>query len=60
MTSSIIASVVQLARAMRLTVTAEGVETERQFEMLRALGCTLVQGYLFGSPGPIVVPSSGR
>ena len=56
MTSSIIASVVQLARAMRLTVTAEGVETERQFEMLRTLGCTLVQGYLFGPPGPIVVP----
>ncbi|WP_296281972.1 EAL domain-containing protein [Pseudoxanthomonas sp.] len=54
MTTSIIASVIQLAGAMRLTVTAEGVETLRQFELLRALGCTQVQGYLFGPPGPIV------
>ena len=38
MTTSIIASVIQLAGAMRLTVTAEGVETLRQFELLRALG----------------------
>ena len=44
---------VRLADAMRLTVIAEGVETERQLELLRALGCTLVQGYLFGPPGPI-------
>ncbi|CAN7238430.1 EAL domain-containing protein [Pseudoxanthomonas sp. LjRoot168] len=54
MNTSIIASVIQLAGAMRLTVTAEGVETLRQFELLRALGCTQVQGYLFGPPGPIV------
>ena len=59
MTASIIASVVQLAGAMRLTVTAEGVETERQLALLRALGCTLVQGYLFGPPGPIAAGSSG-
>ena len=58
MTCSIIASVVQLARSMRLTVTAEGVETERQFEILRGLGCVLVQGYLFGQPGPVGAGSS--
>ena len=53
MTRSIIASVVQLARSMQLTVVAEGVEVQEQLEMLRGLGCTLLQGYLFGKPGPI-------
>ncbi|MBD9478905.1 EAL domain-containing protein [Pseudoxanthomonas sp. PXM02] len=59
MTCSIIASVVHLARSMHLTVTAEGVETELQFQALRGLGCTLVQGYLFGLPGPVKAPSLG-
>lgn len=53
MTRSIIASVVQLAQSMRLAVTAEGVETEDQLEMLRRLGCDSVQGYLFGRPRPM-------
>ena len=53
MTRSIIASVVQLARSMQLTVVAEGVEVQEQLEMLRGLGCTLLQGYLFGKPRPI-------
>ena len=53
MTQSIIASVVQLARSMQLTVVAEGVEVQAQLDMLRGLGCTLLQGYLFGRPGPI-------
>ena len=42
MTRSIIASVVQLARSMQLTVVAEGVEVQEQLEMLRGLGCTLL------------------
>lgn len=53
MTRSIIASVVQLARSMHLTVIAEGVEVEEQRDLLRSLGCTLLQGYLFGRPRPI-------
>ena len=32
---------------------AEGVETEEQAELLRALNCTLGQGYLFGRPAPM-------
>ena len=35
-----------------MTTTAEGVETEQQREMLRELGCTEMQGYLFSPPKP--------
>ena len=36
-----------------MTTTAEGVETEEQLEILRAEGCTEVQGYLFSRPKPL-------
>jgi EAL domain-containing protein (putative c-di-GMP-specific phosphodiesterase class I) len=35
-----------------MTTTAEGVETEQQKELLRALGCTEMQGYLFSPARP--------
>jgi len=35
-----------------MTTTAEGVETEAQRELLRQLGCTDMQGYLFSRPVP--------
>jgi EAL domain-containing protein (putative c-di-GMP-specific phosphodiesterase class I) len=35
-----------------MTTVAEGVETEQQREMLRTLGCTEMQGYLFSAPKP--------
>jgi EAL domain-containing protein (putative c-di-GMP-specific phosphodiesterase class I) len=35
-----------------MTTTAEGVETEQQRELLRALGCSEMQGYLFSPPKP--------
>jgi diguanylate cyclase (GGDEF)-like protein len=43
----IINAVVTLGHAMGLTVTAEGVETARQRDFLRAAGCNEFQGYLF-------------
>jgi EAL domain-containing protein (putative c-di-GMP-specific phosphodiesterase class I) len=33
-----------------MTTTAEGVETEEEYRMVRDLGCTKVQGYYFGRP----------
>ena len=33
-----------------MTITAEGVETADQVRLVRALGCTEVQGYYFGRP----------
>jgi diguanylate cyclase (GGDEF)-like protein len=50
--SSIVQAVVNIAAARHMTTTAEGVETKRQQELLRALGCTEMQGYLFSAPKP--------
>jgi diguanylate cyclase (GGDEF)-like protein/PAS domain S-box-containing protein len=51
--SSIVQAVVSIAAASRMTTTAEGVETEAQRQMLRALGCAEMQGYLFSPPRPL-------
>jgi EAL domain-containing protein (putative c-di-GMP-specific phosphodiesterase class I) len=46
----IVQAVVSIARALGMTTTAEGVETEGQYQFLNALGCDEVQGYLFSPP----------
>jgi diguanylate cyclase (GGDEF)-like protein len=51
--SSIVQAVINIARARNMTTTAEGVETERQREMLFNLGCTEMQGYLFSRARPV-------
>jgi diguanylate cyclase (GGDEF)-like protein len=50
--STIVQAVVNIAAASDMTTTAEGVETEQQRNMLRVLGCTEMQGYLFSRPVP--------
>jgi len=54
--SAIVQAVVNIAAAGNMTTTAEGVETPEQQELLRTLGCTEMQGYLFSAakPGPEV------
>jgi diguanylate cyclase (GGDEF)-like protein len=47
---AIVRAVVQLAHGLKLTVTAEGVETERQRAALAAMGCDVLQGYLISRP----------
>jgi EAL domain-containing protein (putative c-di-GMP-specific phosphodiesterase class I) len=44
--------VVALAKALGLSVTGEGIETDRQRELLRDLGCERGQGYFFARPCP--------
>jgi EAL domain-containing protein (putative c-di-GMP-specific phosphodiesterase class I) len=51
-TAAIVRSVLALGREMGVAVIAEGVETERQFELLEHLGCRQVQGFLLAKPGP--------
>ncbi len=50
--SAIVAAVTGMARALRLTTIAEGVEEVGQLQAARRLGCDLAQGYLFSSPQP--------
>jgi EAL domain-containing protein (putative c-di-GMP-specific phosphodiesterase class I) len=48
--SAIIRTVTKLARSLRMTTTAEGVETDLQREIVKASGCTEMQGFLFCRP----------
>jgi diguanylate cyclase (GGDEF)-like protein len=50
--TAIIEAVVNIAASRNMTTTAEGVETERQRDILRALGCTQMQGWLFSPAVP--------
>ena len=47
---TIILSTIELAHNMGLKVVAEGVETQESWNLLRRLGCDLVQGYLISRP----------
>jgi len=51
--ASIVKTIVILGKNMRLNVTAEGVETEGQLNLLQQYGCDEVQGYLFSKPLPL-------
>jgi diguanylate cyclase (GGDEF)-like protein/PAS domain S-box-containing protein len=46
----LLASIINMARILELSVVAEGVETEGQINILQDLGCDRVQGYYFSPP----------
>jgi EAL domain-containing protein (putative c-di-GMP-specific phosphodiesterase class I) len=48
--SSTVAAMAAVAAALDLEAVAEGVESDAQADALRALGCPLAQGFLFGGP----------
>ena len=48
----IVKAILAMALSVDMDVTAEGVETEQQFAMLRDQGCTEIQGFLLGRPMP--------
>lgn len=50
MNSAIISSIVTLAEALGMDTTAEGVETIEELEFVHRLGCSQVQGYIYGKP----------
>jgi diguanylate cyclase (GGDEF)-like protein len=49
---AIVSVIVSLAHSLKLKIVAEGVESERQADMLRALRCEQMQGYLYSPPVP--------
>jgi EAL domain-containing protein (putative c-di-GMP-specific phosphodiesterase class I) len=49
---AIVQSIASLGANLGMSTVAEGVETEDQFQQIRAAGCTEVQGYYFGRPKP--------
>ena len=50
---AVVRAIIELAHALGLNVTAEGVETEPQREILRAMGCNTMQGFLYSKPIPV-------
>jgi EAL domain-containing protein (putative c-di-GMP-specific phosphodiesterase class I) len=50
--TALVKATLAFASALDLAVTAEGVETREQLDLLRALGCHQAQGYLFARPVP--------
>ena len=51
-TAKIAKSIVSLAKTLGLQTVAEGVENERQKEVMRSIGCDFIQGYGVGKPVP--------
>jgi diguanylate cyclase (GGDEF)-like protein len=51
--ATIVRTIVDMAKSLRFTVVAEGVETEAQASFLSQLGCEQAQGYLFAKPMPV-------
>lgn len=51
--SIIVQQVVEMAKKMQIGTLCEGVETSKQAEFLKDIGCDMAQGYLFSKPIPM-------
>lgn len=51
--TSFLKSIIDMGHWLGMRVVAEGVETRRQIQELAALGCDIIQGYAFATPGSI-------
>jgi EAL domain-containing protein (putative c-di-GMP-specific phosphodiesterase class I) len=49
---AVVTAIIALAKSLDLKVVAEGVENQRQMDLLYGEGCTLMQGFLFSKPLP--------
>ena len=47
---AIVSAIVAMARSLNIQVVAEGIETWQQLDILRSMGCSLAQGFLFAKP----------
>ena len=50
MDASLVAAMISMAKGLGLESIAEGVETQEQVQLLREMGCTFAQGYLYSKP----------
>ncbi|RYY02657.1 MAG: EAL domain-containing protein [Gammaproteobacteria bacterium] len=50
---AIVTAIIQLAEALNLDTTAEGIESQLEADMLQSCGCTDAQGFYFGKPLPL-------
>lgn len=50
--AAIVSTILAMGHNLVLKVTAEGVETKEQYELLKEKGCNIIQGYFFGKPVP--------
>lgn len=50
---AVLENILQLAKSLQVTTTAEGVETEEQLQYLQRSGCEFIQGYLLSKPLPL-------
>lgn len=58
--SAVVSTIVGLSRALGVGIIAEGVETDSQATLLRAAGCEVVQGDLFGRAAPLRIRSDDQ
>lgn len=49
----LVLSIMQIAKALNLSLVAEGVETDEQLDKLKEMGCDLIQGYIYSRPEPV-------
>jgi EAL domain-containing protein (putative c-di-GMP-specific phosphodiesterase class I) len=50
--SAIVEAIAGLTRGLKLRLLAEGVENDRQLDMLKSVGCQFAQGYYWSKPLP--------
>ncbi|MEC3909928.1 EAL domain-containing protein [Sphingobium sp. CR2-8] len=58
--SAIIKAIVSLAEALGMDTTAEGAETQDELALIRQLGCSHIQGYIYGKPMPAADVLAGQ
>lgn len=56
----LIDSIILLGARMGMSITAEGIETQSQKELLAELGCDVLQGFYFGKPSPLDASADRR
>ena len=54
----IVRAIVELSATLNVKTVAEGIETEQQAAILRAMNCSVGQGFLFGRPAPVSVANA--